>query len=241
MSLQYPINQDLADALIQRPLWFSFGRGRCIKRYAIYPPTLGKRIITASLILRLGIDAGIADESLALESLRLASVKRVDAVLLIAYYTLNDRDSILDSAIVARRAEQLDKGITTQELAELLIHVLTLDTSDALIATHGIDTDLELRQRIADVKGNGSGVLVGSKTIYGALIDQVAERYGWTIDYILWGISYVNLKMLISDAPTYIPISEEEARRLGINVAGVDIIDANDPANAEDIARMFNE
>lgn len=32
----------------------------------------------------------------------------------------------------------------------------------------------------------------GGKSIWGALIDAACERYGWTFDYVVWGISYNN-------------------------------------------------
>jgi len=31
------------------------------------------------------------------------------------------------------------------------------------------------------------------------LIDPLLERYGWTYDYALWGISLVNVQMLMAD------------------------------------------
>ena len=43
------------------------------------------------------------------------------------------------------------------------------------------------------------GSFFGGKTIWGTLIDAACERYGWTFDYVVWGISYNNLTLMLKD------------------------------------------
>lgn len=31
------------------------------------------------------------------------------------------------------------------------------------------------------------------------MLDPLAQRYGWTLDYIMWGLSWVNINMLLID------------------------------------------
>lgn len=42
----------------------------------------------------------------------------------------------------------------------------------------------------------------GGKTIWGS-IAGIAKNFGYTCDYILWGVSWVNLQMMMSDLPWY--------------------------------------
>lgn len=42
----------------------------------------------------------------------------------------------------------------------------------------------------------------GGKTIWGS-IAGIAKSFGYTVDYILWGVSWVNLQMMMSDMPWY--------------------------------------
>ena len=37
-----------------------------------------------------------------------------------------------------------------------------------------------------------SSIAFGGKSIWGTLIDAACERYGWSYQYVLWGISYSN-------------------------------------------------
>jgi len=58
------------------------------------------------------------------------------------------------------------------------------------------------------------------------LIDVVLQKYHWTYDYLLWGISYQNVQMLLADNMS--TTTEEE------------VIDADDPNNRERIKEMFS-
>lgn len=32
---------------------------------------------------------------------------------------------------------------------------------------------------------------------------MACERYGWTVEYVMWGVSYLNVLMMLSDAISY--------------------------------------
>ena len=59
------------------------------------------------------------------------------------------------------------------------------------------------------------------------------------MDYVVWGISYANLKMLISDAVTTIELSKEDAKALRISQGGT--ISADDPNNIDKIRSMLGD
>lgn len=72
---------------------------------------------------------------------------------------------------------------------------------------------------------SGSNRVIGGRSIWGGLLDVVLQRYHWTLDYLLWGVSYQNVQMLLADQTS--TTSEEE------------IINADDPRNREKIKQMF--
>ena len=78
------------------------------------------------------------------------------------------------------------------------------------------------------------------KSTYGTLIDWACQRYGWSMEYVVWGISYANLQMLMADSITSVYLSEVERKKLGIT-DNRDIINADDPKNRELIRKMLSE
>ncbi len=97
------------------------------------------------------------------------------------------------------------------------------------------------RQRCYENMTEKTGTLSDAygKSIYGLLIDFACQRYGWTMDYVLWGISYVNLNMLFADAITTVYLSDEERKKLGRGDGRM--VDADDPKNRDLIRKMISE
>jgi hypothetical protein len=67
------------------------------------------------------------------------------------------------------------------------------------------------------------------------MIDRAAERYGWTKDYIVWGIDLASLQLMLADGIGTTHLSDEEREQLGVPVAGDIVIDADDPASREQL------
>lgn len=59
---------------------------------------------------------------------------------------------------------------------------------------------------------------------------MACAKYGWTLHYVLWEVSYVNLNMMLTDAIT-----------IDYDSKSNDIINADDPANAEQLRRELYE
>ena len=108
-----------------------------------------------------------------------------------------------------------------------------------LVST-GIDKENTERKRIAKVKKNNSSISFGGNSTYGTMIDFACQRYGWTFDYVVWGISYINLRMLMADAITTVYLSSDEMKQLGIS-GSEEIIDAGNPKNRERIKALLEE
>jgi len=54
----------------------------------------------------------------------------------------------------------------------------------------------------ADSESDGAGELkaTGLNSLWG-MIYMIAEKTGWSYRFIMWGITWINLKMMLADAP----------------------------------------
>lgn len=233
MNKQTEMN--VADAIIEKAIRFNVGK----QKYCIYPPTLGKTQILKNLYLGLDVNAQLLSLNPLAEAIRISKENPDVVCQIIAYSTFNDKNSIMNTEKVFQRAKTLKEHLTIEDLATLLSLILSNDKTDEFIKYFKIDADKELRERISRVKGESNSLTFGGKSIYGLLIDFACQRYGWTMDYILWGISYVNLNMLFADAITTVYLTDEERKQLGMGFG--QFINADDPANRDLIRELISE
>ena len=78
----------------------------------------------------------------------------------------------------------------------------------------------------------------GGKTIFGQLIDPAIERYGWTYEYVVWGVSYATLTVLLADKVTQVFLTDDEKKRVPKHLLDNDKMSGDDPRN---YARMMKE
>lgn len=233
MNKQTEMN--VADAIIEKAIRFNIGK----QKYSLYPPTLGKTQILKNLYLGLDVNAQLLSLNPLAEAIRISKENPDVVCQIIAYSTFNDKNSIMNTEKVFQRAKTLKEHLTTEDLATLLSLILSNDKTDEFIKYFKIDADKELRERISRIKGESNSMTFGGKSIYGLLIDFACQRYGWTMDYILWGISYVNLNMLFADAITTVYLTDEERKQLGMGFG--QSINADDPANRDLIRELISE
>ena len=165
-------------------------------------------------------DAGLDDRALAIdpcsEMLRLASVDKTAVCRVIALYTTTAKEEALGDFIIERTA-MLANLMSVDEAARVAVLCLGIDDTDALIRFYGLSREGDRYARAAKVKTQKSdSVSFGGLTVYGSLFDPVMERYGWTLDYVIWGISYANLRMIVADMPRTLYMTREERRKAGI-------------------------
>lgn len=230
------IEMNIADTIIERPIGFSLGK----RNYFIYPPTLGKTYLLARLFKSLEANDKIIATNPYLEALRLCSEKRDIVCRLLSYYTFNRKDEVLNNSKVEQRAKMFEKNLDSEELATVLVLILSGDNTEEFIRYFGIDKEREEKSRIYKIKDSKGGVSFGGKSTYGTLIDFACQRYGWTMEYVTWGISYANLKMIMADTITTIYLSEDERKKLNI-FDDVEYINADDPKNKELIRELLND
>lgn len=221
MNINKEIEINISDAIVEKAISFSIGKNKL----CLYPSTLGKMQILKNLYLSMDVNMELLAINPLVETLRICQEKTESVCQVIAYSTFNDRKSILDMEKVLRRARLFQDEASVEDLATILTIILSSDKIEEFIRYFGIDADREMKTRIS--------------SIYGLLIDFACQRYGWTMDYVLWGISYVNLNMLFADAVTTVYLSEEERKKLGRGDG--EVINADDPGNRDLIRRMISE
>lgn len=201
---------DISDTLIERPVTFSYKR----QRYSIYPLSLGKVHLCSRLIDALGFNNATSDNMIYGLALKAAKNARNEAIRLISYITLKGSDC-LDEQKVRKRIKEF-RRINEKDLASLLVLLLRMDKTEAIMREYDIDKE---GKRLADAlkvksesKDNGS-LSFGGKSIWGTLIDAACERYGWTYQYVLWGVSYSVLQLLLADHIKTMFLTDEERKR----------------------------
>lgn len=230
------MEMNIADTIMERPVGFNVGN----RRFFIYQPTLGKTHLLVRLFKELDADEKFITADPYMEALRLCQTKKEIVCRILSYYTFNRKEDICNNSKVEYRAKWFERKLDDEELSTFLVLVLSGDNTDEYIMYFGIDKEREERKRITEVKKDSSGITFGGNSTYGTLIDFACQRYGWTMDYVVWGISYANLKMLMADSITTIYLSEDERKKLNI-YDDSEIINADDPKNRELIRRMLSE
>lgn len=228
------IQQSLVDAITERPISFSVG-SVC---YNIYPPSLGVHLLRSRLLGEIELDSSILELNPIVELLRITREHRELVLHLIALSTLRGYTEVNDTAKLNGRKKHLGKKLKPEELTQLLSLILIPDRYEEIAEHFGITKEATMRERVAKAKQDNTMLHFGGRTLYGGLIDYACERYGWTLDYCVWGISYENLRLLTADANQSVHLSEEESKKL---MSGLSTINADDPANYDKIEEMLKD
>lgn len=225
---------DISDAMIERPV--SFMIGGC--RYCLYYPTLGKLQLLSRLIGPLGFNSGaVANGDVYMIAKNAAKNRREETLRYLAYNSLPGDDCLHESKVLARikslgRADEND-------LPVLLITALTMDKTAAIMDELGVEKESKRLERVIKAKDKDkNSVSFGGKSIWGALIDAACERYGWTYQYVLWGISYCNLQMLLSDYVKTVFLTDDERKKIHVSTDNITINASDNNALSEFIGKQ---
>lgn len=71
------------------------------------------------------------------------------------------------------------------------------------------------------------------------MLSEACAKYSWTLDYVLWGISYLNLNMMFADSISV--LSSHVGGKGSDDDDETEVLNADDPANAEAILRLFGQ
>lgn len=227
---------DLADTIIDRPHGFSVGN----RHFYLYPVTLGKMYLLGRLVEALQINQDIMNINPFVESLRIATKRKDICSRILTYHTIHTKAKIFDNEFVEKRTNWFIKNIDTEALAQAMVMVLTADKTLSFMKYLGFDNEQKRMGRVMKVKKDKNNISFGGLSVYGTLIDAACERYGWTYDYVIWEISYSNLRLLLADKPTSVYISDDEIKKLPASVFAKqnDVIKADYAENQEKIKAM---
>lgn len=226
------ISTRITDVLLQRPIGFKIGR----KHFNIYPPTIGSTQLCSMLIKKIQFNNALAMLNPALELLRIYKKFPEECCRIVAYNTLKGKEC-LDNEKVKKVTDYLGKNADLDDMALLLQIVLVRPSVEDIEKFYGIDKELKEMQRINEQKDDSSTLTFCGNSIYGTTISNLAEKYGWTLDYILWDISLDNINLLMADSVKTIYLTDEEKKRIHPKTSKNTIM-VDDPKNLETIKNM---
>lgn len=226
------------DAMIDKPYSFMVDN----INLCLYHQSLGK----SKLISRLYTELGLNLETVALnpfvEYLRICKEHRNIVLRILAYNTLQSKEEIFNETTVKERIQLLTK-LDESELAELMMLSVTMDNM-SLFAKHlGITEESDRLHVISTIKSsNSSTITIGGVSEYGGLIAKACESFGWTYDYVVWGISLNNLYLLLKDMVVSVLLTDEEKKKIPRSFLPKEShdekIDMNNPDSWAEIMKM---
>lgn len=226
------IEKMMEDSIMEMPIGFEVGGVDLF----LYPVTLGR----AYLISR--EREGMADnliEAFAAASHETRENYRRSICRIVAIQTLRTKEEIFNSSILNERIEFLYSNADDRGLFSLYdIIMASMEDSKAFITYSGLNYDKQQLSKIAKEKASDGNISFGARTPYGSFIAPACEKFGWSMEYVVWGISLTNLEMLLADAATSVYLSKDERKKLKISTDRT-IIDAGDPANRERIKQIL--
>lgn len=233
------IQNELAFAMTERPRCFRVGG----KPFFIYPITLGMIEVMKPLIQDLSHDDELSHADELLELLRICEEDKEKVCILIAYRTCKDQHEVYDMPNIEEKVKILMDATSTQ-LAEILIMILkdiVCDTSE-YEEFLGITKEKTLLKRTIDIKDKkaSNNVSFGGVSIYGRFIGHFCKEYGWSYQYVMWGISYFNLKMLLADERVDVYLTDDERKRCPVARTGEDVVDMSSKEGADMYLHCFD-
>jgi hypothetical protein len=208
----------IIDAVLALPQSFTMGD----KQLNIYPATLGVALRASLIVEQLGINKTLLLTDRNTEAIRIAQTKPNEVLEMIAYYTLTGAEH-QDSIAIKQRIEQLAEGLSIEDMATLLLVILEQDQTAELLKILQVEQDRAEQKRIYDTRDKKSGKVItfGGHSVFGQMLDRAAERYGWSKEYIVWGVDATSLRLMLEDAINSAYLSADEAKKARISTDGV--------------------
>lgn len=218
------IEYELADIITQKPHEFKVGR----KLFRLYPVTLAKQFIQKRIIGRLGLNTSFIQNPY-LEALRVAETNKKACCEIIALHaTPNTYKDLHNSKAMTERRNVFEK-MRTEDVATMLVNVLTTDYTKDIIEYFGIDKEQKRLAVIMEIKRKNSknNLSFGGLTIFGTFIGQLKEM-GYTDDEIIYEKGYAYLRLMLADKITSVYLTDEELQDVSTGSGGT-MIDGNSP------------
>lgn len=230
------IQNEVIDAIIDKPIPFTIGDGRL---YYLYQPSLGVSLLAGQLLQDLQLKQEMLLMNKQTEILRVCAEQRDLVLRIVSLHTFARRSDVLQENKLQARSKELEV-LAVSDIATLIVAILAWDgRQEKFIKYFGLDKERRTREKIYNYKKQkGGSMTFGGHSVYGSMLDAACERYGWELGYVLWGISSINLNMLLADSVHSVYLTKEEAAHAHISTDGV-YIDARNPQNLQEIQRLI--
>lgn len=188
------------NAVCDTPVYFT------IQEYCFKPLHLFKKVetfrvgcISLGKFLKMqqiadGIGVNLLSAGLFSSVIPVIDLHKGEIAQIIALATLDGKDEVNDKIELTRRTNLFSKNFDQASLLDMLNIISRMVDVKEMQDQSGITEELKKRK-----KKLATYETYGGLTIWGSLISYVLSKYHWTYDYTVWGISYQNLNMLLSD------------------------------------------
>lgn len=225
---------DVTNAILEMPTYYQVSG----HDFYLYPPSLGVTMLIGEAMKLYKFDKAIESGSI-IGLYKLFKEQKQVVAHILALCSFENRRDATKKHLVQERIKELS-SIDANDGAALIMHAINYNSEYEDFVKHfGIDEEYKQRKKVYELKEReSSGMTFGGLSIWGSLLDAACERYGWTMDYVLWEISALNLNMLMADAITSVFLTEDEEKELGLHRHA---INADDPRNAAMIRALLQE
>lgn len=210
------VSDAIIDLIIERPRRLEFG-GRS---FVIKPLTLGKILFLSKFNAKLSSLLSRKPKNPQETILRMCQEKPEIVAEIVAIYITGDAEKVIDDNYMNELTAFLRKEMTDVQKATLLQMYYEEKTAAYFMGELRISEEKEKQRLAMRAKDKSSSLSVGGVSIFGNLIDFACEKFGWTYQYVLWGVSYNVLQLMIADMPQSIYLTEKERARAHINDDG---------------------
>lgn len=182
------------DALIELPIEYTVNG----QLFYLYPPSLGSTMLINSATNRIRNQEELVYE-------------------LLAICSFENRSDARKRSVLNRRIEDLKQASVDELMPMYMMFKEWGQDQERFIKHFQLDIEQRYMKRAYDAKENDGGSLTfNGKSVYGSLIDVACERYGWSLEYVVWGISLINLNMLMADKVVSVYLTKEESKKAAV-------------------------
>ena len=211
VSKEKSILSNVAETIMEMPIGYQAG-GR---DFYLYPPSLGSTMLIERLLKDIVPEP---DAKLGLFGM-LKAIRQNKAIVIkiAAICSFENRADALKTHLLKAREEEI-KSIKDDVLMQLLLHFSAWAQDVPQFIKHfALDKEQDYIKRCSDAKDKDGGSLTfNGRSIYGSLIDVACERYGWPMNYVVWGISMNNLQMMLNDHVISIYLTKKERAKANV-------------------------
>lgn len=226
---------EIVDVIIEKPISIKISN----RKFKIMPFSLGKTLMLSKYNKLLKINGNLIKIAPLQALVDLCGKNENIISQIIAIILTNKKERLLDDYYINDLTAFIEEKTNLTERATIMQLYFEFPTISKYIKMLGIDKEKEKAHKAIKAKEKSSSIQVGGVSIYGNLIDVACNRYKWTYDYVVWGLSYTNLQLLLADAVQDIYLTQKERAKAHISTDGINI-SGDDPKNIALIKNLLN-